>query len=78
MTTPEIKTMLEAMQREEEIRCPFCDHLQSNDDQKYPVTYWAETGPQEMECDFCSKLFFVEEHVRRTYTIGKTAEEADA
>jgi len=61
--------------RDREIHCPHCDALQANDDQQYPVTYWAEDGPQEMACDDCEKTFFAEEHVSRTYTAAKTVEE---
>lgn len=63
--------------REREIHCPFCDYCQSKDDGNYPVTYWAEDGPEEMECESCQKTFFVEERVVRTYATGKTREECE-
>lgn len=62
-----------------EVRCPHCDHLHDNDGDgsMYPVTYWAEDGPEERDCEDCGKQFFVEEHVTRTWKTAKTKEELD-
>jgi hypothetical protein len=69
---------LAQMKRDSEIHCPFCDYLQSSDDQRYPVSYHGhEDGPEEMECDSCRKTFFVEERVIRNYVTGKTREECE-
>lgn len=75
---PTVSTMVDRMMenhdREREIRCPYCNKLQDNDDWQYPVTYHGEDGPQEWTCDDtdCEKTFFVEEHVERTYFVGKS------
>lgn len=74
--SPETEALLARMKAEEEIRCPYCNHLQPTDDSNYPVTYWAEDGVTEMDCEDCNKTFYVEERVRRTYGVGKTREEA--
>ncbi len=60
-----------------EVRCPHCDHLHDNDDGFYPVSYWAEDGPEERDCEDCGKTFFVEEHVARTWKVGKTKADLD-
>jgi len=59
----------------DEIRCPYCRHIQDNDDYAYPVSYWgSECGPTEYECDFCKKIFYVTEIVDRTYEVSKDKE----
>ena len=59
---------LERMRHEETIVCPRCDKAQENDDGQYPVSYHGmEDGPQEFECQFCEKPFWIIERVRRTY-----------
>jgi hypothetical protein len=41
------------------------------------VTYWAEDGSTDWECDTCGKTFFVREHVRRYYEVGTALDELD-
>lgn len=60
---------------EREIRCPFCNTLQENDDNQYPVTYWGEPEVSEMDCQDCEKKFFVKENVSRTYEVAKEEKE---
>jgi hypothetical protein len=50
---------------------------EADDDGFYPVTYWAEDGPEERDCESCEKTFFVEEHVARTWKTAKTKEGLD-
>ena len=67
-----VEAYIKEMQRRREIRCPYCDELQTNDDGQYPVSYWgSESGPVGMECGHCFKEFFVEEDVQRTYKVAK-------
>ena len=61
--------------KEREVTCPHCEHVCDNDDGFYPVSYWAEDGPEERDCPSCEKTFFVEEHVARTWSTAKTAKE---
>lgn len=69
-----VENAMERYEKEREIRCPYCDKLQSNDDWQYPVTYHGEDGPVEWTCDNpdCEKKFYVEEIVERTYSVGKS------
>jgi len=65
---------------EGQVWCPHC-HV------RYPLdfcdgdgdlcTYHGEDGAIEKECSKCGEVFFVVEHVQRTYTSGKTAAEAE-
>ena len=66
-----ITKSMERKKAREKIICPFCGHEKSNDDYQYPVTYWAEDGSQEMECNECGKTFWIREHVERYYDVGK-------
>jgi len=60
------------------IRCPHCGHEFDFTDENYGVvTYWGEEPPVELECDGCESTFFAREHVERTFTVGKTADEAE-
>lgn len=61
------------------IPCPHCRHpLDMTDSEIYPdhVTYWAEDAPVERECHGCATRFYVKEHVRRTWSVGRTPAEA--
>ena len=57
------------------IFCPHCGVRQPNDDFQYPVNYHSPDEAHEEECCDCEKVFFVQEHVERTYKSAKTAEE---
>lgn len=61
-------------EEEREIRCPYCESVQENDDYQFPVTYHGEPSITEFECQECENTFFVKEHVSRTYDTGKTTE----
>lgn len=73
----DLERELDRMRREEEIRCPFCDTLQTTDDNNYPVTYHGDGDEscKEMTCDECEQKFWVQEYVTRTYKVTKTYEE---
>lgn len=63
-----IETRLAQMKHAESIWCPRCGEKQENDDYQYPVSYHGmENGPQEIECQYCEKPFWVIERVSRTY-----------
>ena len=70
-----ITKSIESKRNKQNINCPYCGCLQSNDDYQYPVTYWAEDGSQEMECDSCQQKFWIREHVDRWYEVGKKLDE---
>jgi DNA-directed RNA polymerase subunit RPC12/RpoP len=66
-----IDCILEQKKESEQVKCPHCGAIQPNDDFQYPVSYWGEEGPVEIECVECEKKFWVEESVERTYIVGK-------
>lgn len=66
-----IERILQQRKEAEQIKCPHCGTIQSNDDYSYPVSYWGEEGPAEIECVECEKKFWVKELVERTYSVGK-------
>lgn len=64
---------------DENIFCPHCGEIQSNDDGQYPVTYWGHSSEEDTdkECDSCGEKFFIKESVTRTYETRKTEEEEE-
>ena len=68
-----IDRILKTHKADQQIKCPYCEKIQSNDDYQYPITYWGDDGVVEWECDNddCGKKFFVDELVDRTYLVGK-------
>jgi DNA-directed RNA polymerase subunit RPC12/RpoP len=70
-----IEKRIEANKQREKIVCPYCGHLQDNDDYQYPVTCWGDDPAEEYECDDCEKKFFVKEYVDRYYEVGKEMDE---
>lgn len=66
----ELDARMKEWQEAQEIRCPYCNHLQSNDDGQYPISYHGEDGYEGFECDECAESFFVEENVERTFRIA--------
>jgi len=61
------------------IPCPYCrkgfamidgERLQGH------VSYWGEDGPTETNCPSCNVPIFLQEHVTRTWSIGRTPDEA--
>jgi len=66
-----IERILERRKEEQQIKCPYCETIQPNDDYQYPVTYHGDDGPIEWECAECEKKFYVEEYVERSYSVGK-------
>lgn len=75
MTDQYFEMIMERMRKEEEIACPYCGHIQADDDGQYPVTYWGDDSYHEIECEECSQKFWVKEDVRRTYRVAKTYDE---
>ena len=69
--------------REEEIRCPSCDHVISDEpeDMQQHISYWGshDDGPREHECPNpnCEVTFYIYELVRRTYKVASTWETAN-
>lgn len=66
----DIDAVMERMQEEETLTCPYCGHNfdPSDDFPQDMITYWgSEDGPVEVACPNCDKDFKAEETVRRTY-----------
>jgi DNA-directed RNA polymerase subunit RPC12/RpoP len=66
-----VDRILKRREEEQQIKCPYCETIQPNDDYQYPVTYWGDEGAIDYECSECEKKFWVEEYVERSYTVGK-------
>jgi len=75
----DIEKMRKQFEEERQIRCPFCQSLQTTDDGNYPMTYHGswDSGVTEMDCYDCEKTFWIFEQVSRTYKVGRTPEEAE-
>ena len=58
--------------------CPHCGHpFDVYSRERYDlITYWGEDGPKKFECAECAQDFYVNEHVSRSWTSGKTEEGA--
>jgi DNA-directed RNA polymerase subunit RPC12/RpoP len=61
--------LMNEIQKEKDVVCPHCSFLQEYNKVSYPVTYWGDEGQKELECQNCSKKFYVEECVRRWYRV---------
>jgi DNA-directed RNA polymerase subunit RPC12/RpoP len=69
---------LERIREARKIRCPYCkQEIDYTSEDVGLVTYWGEDGPVEISCEHCDEDFFVREHVERTFTVGKSREEAN-
>jgi ssDNA-binding Zn-finger/Zn-ribbon topoisomerase 1 len=59
--------------------CPYCGaeiDTSDSDFTQHNVTYWAEDDPVENDCPKCNRTFYAKEHIERTWTSGKTKDEA--
>lgn len=66
------------IEREQNIYCPWCGELASNDDGQWPCTYhgyYDNREIHEMECGSCEEIFFIKEIVNREYEEAKNKEE---
>jgi len=72
----DIEKQLEQIRRETEARCPKCNHLFDGEElgDNGLITFWAEDGPQEVECPNCEAMLVIEESVSRTYEVKEKGE----
>ena len=65
--------MKKRYEEEHSIKCPHCgyDYTEDIDFLQDLITYHGEDGPVKRECGECSKEFYVQEIVDRTYEVGK-------
>ena len=57
--------------RLEDIKCPHCEAIQDDMwEVENIVTYHAEDGAIEYECQHCDKTFWIEENVIRYYDVS--------
>lgn len=75
--------LLEQIQRrmhlEDHPPCPHCGHeldMTDSDRVVSHVTYWGEDEPVAADCPGCNVVIYVQEHVSRSWTIGRTPDEA--
>lgn len=66
MSDDYIERILERMEKDQTIFCPYCKEAQDNDDYQYPVSYHGDED-QMMSCQHCDKDFIVHEVVNRRY-----------
>lgn len=62
------------------IPCPHCRKgilMVQCEDYSGHVTYWGEEAPAETECRHCRVTIYLKEHVARTWSVGRTPDEAD-
>lgn len=74
--------LLKEWRKKRHIICPYCGnrHEPSGDmleKMENLITYWGEEEPQVFECDECRCVFFVKEHLERTFEEKKTYTEFD-
>jgi DNA-directed RNA polymerase subunit RPC12/RpoP len=79
MAAFDIDKWVEDWREARKIRCPYCkQEIDYTSEDIGLVTYWGgEDGPVEIWCEHCDRDFFVREHVERTFTVGRSREEAD-
>jgi DNA-directed RNA polymerase subunit RPC12/RpoP len=74
-----IDDYLDNIRERKRIRCPHCNEVNEDDEYEFVSMYgtiYNDDGLYEHECGWCGKVFFIHELVDRTYTTGKTHEEA--
>jgi redox-regulated HSP33 family molecular chaperone len=79
MAALDVEAWLERRREAQKVRCPHCgEEYDFTSEDVGLVTYWGgEDGPVELDCESCDRTFFAREHVERTFTVGKTMEEAN-
>lgn len=63
------------------VNCPHCGHaISMADTERYcrHTTYWGEREPVAEDCPKCEQVLYLREHVRRTWSPGKTPDECSA
>jgi C4-type Zn-finger protein len=60
------------MYKLEEIPCPHCGHVMSDQWEVFEVTYWGEGGEIVVECSQCDESFIYREFVKREYAIYRS------
>lgn len=71
--------LAEARERDA-VRCPHCaSTIDMNDGERLQghVSYWGEESPVALDCPSCGVEIYLKEHVTRSWTPGRTPEEAD-
>lgn len=54
---------------EHQIKCPHCGYVLEGED-TYPfISLYGEDSEGEAECSSCDRVFFVREHVDRTWDV---------
>ena len=73
--------IMEQQRQAETITCPHCNKVYETDfcdGDGHLISFWGEDEPGEVYClnEDCERSFFVREWVTRTFTSGKTSQEA--
>ncbi len=79
MTT--IEDLIATMRARDAVHCPHCRHeIDMTDGERIQghVTYWGEDEAAALSCPHCEVTIYLQEHVTRTWTAGRTPEEASA
>jgi hypothetical protein len=66
-----IRKQLEEDKKLEDICCPYCDKIQFVEDMRDYVTFWGEDESKKYCCESCDEIFYVKEHVVRTFECTK-------
>lgn len=77
MTT--IEDLLAAMRARDAVHCPHCKgEIDMTDGERLQghVSYWGEEEPTALNCPKCEVEIYLQEHVKRTWTAGRTPQEA--
>jgi transposase-like protein len=75
-----LDNVLAAIRARDTVACPHCRHEADMTDCEAiqgHVTYWGEDGPKPFECHSCGTTFYLKENITRSWTAGRTPDEAD-
>ena len=63
----------ENWKKEHSVICPHCKKDLTDDSEfmQYLITYHGEDGIKELQCPCCDENLYIEEHVDRTWSVGK-------
>ncbi len=64
---------------DDRIVCPHCRHvIPMTDGERLQghVTYWGQGDIPSLDCPKCEREVFLQEYVKRWWSVGRTAEEA--
>lgn len=79
MVTDLLENIMRQIHARDHIPCPYCGvEIDMTDCERVMghVSFWGEDEPAPEDCPHCGKTVFLQERVERSWTAGKTPDEA--